>query len=64
MKDLEGTVEKLEGELHPLQEANKLLTGQKDALVAEKTALRYSVCLYVCACVCVCVCVCVCAKFR
>ncbi len=56
VKELEGTVEKLEGELHPLQEANKLLTGQKDALVAEKTALRCSVCLCVCMCVCVCVC--------
>jgi len=38
--DLETAVEKLEAELHPLRETNKQLVGQKDALVAEKTALR------------------------
>ena len=40
VKELESAVEQLEGELHPLRETNKQLLGQKDTLVAEKTALR------------------------
>ena len=43
---LEKQREQLEGELDPLKETIKQLTGQKDALVAEKTALRYA-CIYI-----------------
>ena len=43
-------VSELEGEVQPLKENIKMLTVQKDALVAEKTALRnevleYSLCI-------------------
>jgi hypothetical protein len=41
IKDLENDVECLEGEVGPLKETNRQLVAQKDALVAEKTALRY-----------------------
>ena len=41
MKELEAAVERLEGEVGPLKETNRQLVAQKDALVAEKTALRY-----------------------
>ena len=37
---LEERCKQLEGELGPLRESNKSLTAQKDALLAEKTALR------------------------
>ena len=37
---LEEQCKQLEGELGPLRESNKSLTAQKDALLAEKTALR------------------------
>lgn len=40
VRELEATRERLEGEVGPLKEANRLLTAQKDVLVAEKTALR------------------------
>ena len=36
-------VHKLEGEVQPLKENIKMLTVQKDALVAEKTALKNEV---------------------
>ena len=36
-------VHKLEGEVQPLKENIKMVTVQKDALVAEKTALRNEV---------------------
>lgn len=42
IQELESTQDKLEGELGPLKETNKQLLGQKDTLLAEKTALRYS----------------------
>lgn len=41
IRELEATRERLEGEVGPLKEANRQLTAQKDALLAEKTALRY-----------------------
>ena len=40
IKELEDSRGQLEGEVGPLREANKQLLAQKDALVAEKTALR------------------------
>ncbi len=40
IKKLEADVERLEGEVGPLRETNRQLSAQKDALVAEKTALR------------------------
>ena len=40
IKQLEDTRDGLEGEVGPLREANRQLQAQKDALVAEKTALR------------------------
>jgi len=40
-------VHELEGEVQPLKENMKMLTVQKDALVAEKTALKNEVCVYI-----------------
>lgn len=40
IKELEATRDRLEEEVSPLKEANRQLLAQKDALVAEKTALR------------------------
>lgn len=40
VKELEATRDRLEGEVGPLKEANRQLLAQKDALLAEKTALR------------------------
>ncbi len=40
IRDLESSRDKLEGEVGPLKESNKQLVAQKDALVAEKSALR------------------------
>lgn len=41
LRELEERCRQLEGEMGPLKENNKSLTAQKDALLAEKTALRY-----------------------
>lgn len=41
LRELEERCRQLEGEMGPLKESNKSLTAQKDALLAEKTALRY-----------------------
>ena len=41
MSDLEGKTQQLSDDLQQVRESNKTLVGQKDALVAEKTALRY-----------------------
>ncbi|XP_064382187.1 nucleoprotein TPR-like isoform X2 [Halichondria panicea] len=41
--ELEGRCEQLQGDMASLRETNKLLTAHKDALVAEKTALRNEV---------------------
>ena len=43
-------VQELEGEIQPLKESVKTLTVQKDALVAEKTALKNEVCILMCSC--------------
>lgn len=40
IKELEESRSELEGEVGPLRETNRQLLAQKDALVAEKTALR------------------------
>ena len=40
IQELESAQDRLEGELDPLKETNKQLLGLKDALLAEKTALR------------------------
>ena len=40
VKDIEAKKQQLESDMIPLRESNKQLTAQKDALVAEKTALR------------------------
>ena len=42
IKTLERQCEQLEGEMGPLRESIKQLTAQKDVLIAEKTALRYT----------------------
>ena len=42
LRELEERCRQLEGEMGPLRENNKSLTAQKDALLAEKTALRYT----------------------
>ena len=41
IRELEETRDRLEGEVGPLKETNRQLVAQKDALLAEKTALRY-----------------------
>ena len=41
IKTLETSLERLEREVGPLREANRQLSAQKDALLTEKTALRY-----------------------
>lgn len=40
VKDLEAKKQQVESDMVPLRESNKQLAAQKDALVAEKTALR------------------------
>ena len=40
IQEMESALEKVEAEIGPLKETNKLLLSQKDALLAEKTALR------------------------
>ena len=47
ISELERRCEELEGDVGPLRESIKQLTAQKDVLVAEKTALRYSIHLYI-----------------
>lgn len=41
--ELEAAQEKLEGEVGPLRETNRQLLAHKDALIAEKTALRLDI---------------------
>ena len=43
LREKEECYSQLEGEVQPLRETNRTLTAQKDALVAEKTALRNEV---------------------
>ena len=43
VSSLEGRCRELEGELHPLKEATRMLTAQKDSLLAEKAALKNEV---------------------
>ena len=40
--ELEGKTRQLSDDLQQLRETNRTLLGLKDALVAEKTALRYT----------------------
>jgi len=43
LETTQSRVQELEGEIQPLKESVKTLTVQKDALVAEKTALKNEV---------------------
>ena len=48
LETTQSRVQELEGEIQPLKESVKSLTVQKDALVAEKTALKNEVRMHYC----------------